>query len=106
MKASNIGCLICLVIIGLLCILYISSGSKSEYNQTPFEVMTKKGTIKLHLGIPKDSVILLIGKPDDIESHSIGNTVVEEIGYKVNSDDYPDLSFTFKNGKLESFSQR
>ena len=106
MKASNIGCLICLVIIGLLCILYISSGSKSEYNQTPFEVMTKKGTIKLHLGIPKDSVILLIGKPDDIESHSEGKAIIEEIGYKVNTDDYPDLNFTFENGKLESFSQR
>ena len=114
MKALKIGCLSCLLIIAFFIILIIGyamwsaslMGSESVSIQTPFEVMTKKGTIKLHLGIPQDSVILLIGKPDDIESHSIGITVVEEIGYKVNSDDYPDLSFTFENGKLESFSQR
>ena len=108
MKALKIGCLSCLLIIAFFIIFigYTMWSASLMGSQTPFEVMTKKGTIKLHLGIPKDSVILLIGKPDDIESHSIGNTVVEEIGYKVNSDVYPDLSFTFENGKLESFSQR
>ena len=106
MKASNIGCISCLVIIGLLCILYFTSSSKTDYNQTSFEVVTNKGTVRLHLGMPKDSVIMLIGKPDDIESHSEGKVIIEEIGYKVNSDDYPDLNFSFENGKLESFSQR
>ena len=74
-------------------------------SQTPFEVITKKGTVSLHLGIPKDSVIILIGKPDSYNSYSSGCTIIEKIGYKINSNKYDDLTFHFENGKLESFSQ-
>jgi hypothetical protein len=38
-------------------------------------------------------------------SHSIGNTIVETLEYKVKNDEYCDLSFEFENGKLESFEQ-
>ena len=61
--------------------------------------------VNLHLGMPKDSVILLIGKPDDYNSHSISNIIIEEIGYKVKNDVVEDLTFTFEDGKLKSFTQ-
>ena len=111
MKALKIGCLSCLLIIGILIVIYLvasfslMSSSSSPSKQTPFEVRTKKGLVKLHLGIPKDSVLFLIGEPDDYQSHSIGNTIIEEIGYKVNNERYEDLNFTFEDGKLVSFSQ-
>ena len=111
MKALKIGCLSFLLIIGILFFVYLvatfymMSSPSSSSKQTPFEVRTKNGLVKLHLGIPKDSVILLIGEPDDYQSHSIGNTIIEEIGYNVNNERYEDLNFTFEDGKLQSFSQ-
>lgn len=104
------GCMGCLLVFGVLMLIYLigtfafMSGS-SEKEVPQFEVMTKKGMVKLHLGIPKDSVILLVGTPDDSNSHSMGNTIYETLQYKVKNDDYCDLSFEFENGKLESFSQ-
>lgn len=110
-KVLKNGCMGCLLVLGVMIListlLMVSGiGSDSSDNQQPFEVMTKKGVVKLHLGMPKDSLVLLVGKPDDIKSHSVGNTVIVEYGYKV-KEDYlsPDLKFTFEDGKLREFSQ-
>jgi hypothetical protein len=113
MSSSNLlknGCMGCLLVFGALMLLYFAGtfifmGGSSNKEMPQFEVQTKKGMVKLHLGIPKDSVILLVGTPDDINSHSIGNTIVETLEYKVKNDEYCDLSFEFENGKLESFEQ-
>ena len=104
------GCMGCLLVFGALILIYMlgtfalmSGSSRKEVPQ--FEVMTKKGIVKLHLGIPKDSVILLVGTPGDFNSHSMGKTIYETLKYKVKNDDYCDLSFEFEDGKLESFNQ-
>lgn len=112
MKALKIGCLSCALIFAILIIVYfigtynaMNSAIDSSVEHTPFEVMTKKGMVKLHLGMPKDSVIIIIGEPDYFNSYSMGNTIIEEIGYKINNKDYEDLTFHFENGELESFRQ-
>ncbi len=68
-------------------------------------MLTKKGKVTLHTGISKDSVIILVGEPDKISSHSSGSNIIENIGYKVKNEDFTDLNFEFKNGVLVSFVQ-
>ncbi len=107
------GCMGILLVFGALFLLYIfvtiwyvSDAAISEDNSRPFEIVTKKGPVTLHLGMPKDSVILLVGKPDDIRSHSdIGDDIIEEFGYNVKDKGFNDLTFTFENGKLKEFRQ-
>lgn len=105
MKVLKMGCLICMLLFAILAIYSWFSVVDSTEKQIPFEVVTKMGSVSLHLGMPKDSVILLIGKPDNYESYSLGNRIIEEIGYKINSKSYADLTFRFENGELESFRQ-
>ena len=52
-------------------------------------------------------LLLLVGEPYEFRSFSLGNRVIYEIGYqvKVKEKGYTDLTFTFENGKLESFRQ-
>ena len=98
-----------MVILAVLFVLYsigtVSDGTENKAQ--PFEVVTKSGNVTLHLGMPKDSVILLVGEPYEFRSFSLGNRVIYEIGYqvKVKEKDHTDLSFRFENGKLESFRQ-
>ena len=81
-----------------------SLGDNIEKAQ-PFEVLTKKGMVTLHLGMPKDSVIMIVGKPDDVRAHTYGSTVEEVIGYKVKGESFADLNFTFEDGKLKKVDQ-
>ena len=50
-------------------------------------------------------MVLLLGEPDETSAHSLGNTVINEIGYEVKTKGYADLTFRFENGKLKSFRQ-
>ena len=100
----------CLLVFGALMLIFLVGtfalmGGSSKKEAPQFEVQTKNGVVKLHLGIPKDSVILLVGTPDNSNSHSIGNTIYETLEYKVKKDDYCDLSFEFEDCKLKSFNQ-
>ena len=110
-KILKNGCMGCLLVIAVLFLVlfltfvFSSNRSDSVERQPPFEVITKKGVVKLHLGMPKDSVIMIIGTPDDISSHSTYNTIIEEIKYKVKNDDIADLTFEFEDGKLTKFTQ-
>ena len=102
------GCLLVIAVLFLVLFLtfvFSSNRSDSVERQPPFEVITKKGVVKLHLGMPKDSVIMIVGTPDDISSHSTYNTIIEEINYKVKNDDIADLTFEFEDGKLTKFTQ-
>lgn len=103
----KIGCLGIIILCVLFVVYSISvvSDDTSSYNTQPFEVVTKTGKVSLHLGMPKDSVVLLLGDPDESSAHSFGNTIIDEIGYKVKGKSYADLNFRFENGKLESFRQ-
>lgn len=102
----KIGCL-GMVVMAVLFVLYSVAGVSdgTDTRAQPFEVVTKSGSVTLHLGMPKDSVILLLGEPDETSAHSLGNNVINEIGYDVKDKGYADLTFRFKNGKLESFNQ-
>lgn len=88
----------------VLVVFWTASGS-SEPKAQSFEVVTKTGKATLHLGMPKDSVVLLLGEPDESVAHSFGDDIINEIGYKVKDKGYADLTFRFENGKLESFRQ-
>lgn len=69
------------------------------------EVKGKKGNVTLHTGMPKDSVQILVGKPDKVDLHSLGNSTFEGWGYKIKNSYVSDLDIEFKNGKLESVRQ-
>ena len=68
------------------------------------EVKGKKGNVTLHTGMTKDSVRILVGKPDNVELRSYGNAL-EDWGYKIRNNYYPDLEINFEAGKLKSLRQ-
>ena len=72
------------------------------------EVKGKKGIVTLHTGMSKDSVQILVGKPDEVNLRTILNSSHEDWGYKIN-DKYglskefqiPDLTIEFVDGQLD-----
>ncbi len=76
------------------------------------EVKGKKGIVTLHTGISKDSVQILLGKPDEISLRTVLNSTHENWGYKINNKygipkEYQtsDLTIDFVDGELEAVSQ-
>lgn len=76
--------------------------SKIQY----IEIRGKKGDVILHTGMPKDSVKILIGKPDEVNLYSTGSTAYEKWGYKIRNQYISDLGIDFKDSKLESVRQK
>lgn len=74
-------------------------------SNTFFDIKTKNGTVTLHLRMPKDSVFMLVGKPDEFSSDDYGFTVVEKAGYHIKNKYSTDLDLEFENGKLKSVRQ-
>ena len=68
------------------------------------EVKGKKGNVTLHTGMTKDSVRILVGKPDNVALRSYGNAL-EDWGYKIRNNYVPDLEINFEAGKLKSLRQ-
>ena len=79
----------------------INKVSESHY----IDVNGKKGLVTLHTGMPKDSVKLLIGKPDEVRLNEIYNTHYEKWGYKINNNNFADLYVDFENGILAGVRQ-
>lgn len=82
--------------------------AREERNKVPVqyvEIKGKKGVITVHTGMPKDSVKLLVGKPDKVDMNSIGSIVYENWGYKIKEKYYADLRIDFENGKLTDVRQ-
>jgi hypothetical protein len=69
------------------------------------EVRGKKGSVMLHTGMPKDSVQLLLGKPDEVNLRSYGSTSFEDWGYKIKNSYVSDLDIDFENGRVKSVRQ-
>jgi hypothetical protein len=63
-------------------------------------VKGKNGTVELHTDMPKDSVRMLVGKPDDVDLYSIGNKTIETWHYKIKNNYVSDLDIKFENGRL------
>jgi hypothetical protein len=69
------------------------------------EVKGKKGNVTLHTGMTKDSVKILVGKPDEVNLDEIGNTHFEKWGYKLKNKYISDLDIDFKDGRLNGARQ-
>lgn len=69
------------------------------------EVVGKKGNVTLHTGMPKDSVKILLGKPDKVDLRTFNFSKREDWGYKIKTNYGTDLDIEFKDGKLESVRQ-
>jgi osmotically-inducible protein OsmY len=76
------------------------------------EVKGKNGNVTLHTGMPKDSVQILVGKPDEVRLNTYGSSTHEDWGYKINNKyglakEYQtsDLDIEFENGKLKGVRQ-
>ncbi len=66
-----------------------------------FLVQSKKGKASIHTGMPKDSVILLLGQPTEFSSSSY----LDRITYRYGEYDTNTLNIEFKKGKVSSVSQ-
>ncbi len=97
-----LGCAAVLVIFcGIVAMSFFSSGITEQGEQVQyFEVSTKNGTFTLHTAMPKDSVKMVMGKPDETNISVLGEFVTERYTYK--QDNYHELEIEFENGKLRS----
>jgi uncharacterized membrane protein len=68
-------------------------------------VKGKKGNAELYTGMPKDSVRMLVGKPDEVHLNSIGNSTYEHWGFKLKNKYISDLEVDFEDGKLRRIRQ-
>lgn len=76
-----------------------------QQNVAYFEVKSKNELVKLHTGMPKDSVTMYFGTPDDYSINQIYGRSVEFVGYKINNKYVSDLNLTFEDGFLTKVDQ-
>lgn len=76
------------------------------------EIKGKKGIVTLHTGMPKDSVQMLVGKPDEVRLDTYAGSTHESWGYKINNKyelskefQTSDLHVDFEDGKLKNIRQ-
>lgn len=69
------------------------------------EVKGKKGIVTLHTGMSKDSVKVLLGKPDEVNLMTVMNSTHESWGYKLKNKYVSDLDIEFIDGKLDGVRQ-
>ena len=97
-------------IIFTIFILFIFAAGRTNQGGTEMEVQYidikgKKGNVTLYTGMPKDSVLILVGKPEEVRLHSLGNTTYETWGYKLKNKYISDLDIDFEDGRLEGVRQ-
>jgi hypothetical protein len=95
------GILATLFVLFLISLGISSNDSEHEFQVTYVEVTGKKGNVTLHTGMSKDSVQILVGKPDEIDSYELGNTYYEKWGFKLKNEYVSDLDIDFEDGKLK-----
>lgn len=77
-----------------------------EHNVHSFELSTKSGIIKLHTYMSKDSVQILMGRPQSTDIQNIGGMgVYETWKYKGRNQYVDEFTLRFKDGELESVRQ-
>jgi hypothetical protein len=77
-----------------------------QTNIQSFELTTKKGIIKLHTDMSKDSVQILMGRPQSTDINDFGYGEVSETWKYRGSNRYVDeFTVEFTNGKLKSVRQ-
>lgn len=77
-----------------------------QRNIQSFELTTKKGIVKLHTYMPKDSVRILMGRPQSTDINDLGYGGAHETWKYKGTNRYVDeFTIEFINGKLKSVSQ-
>ena len=77
-----------------------------QRNIQSFELITKKGIVKLHTHMSKDSVQILMGSPESTDVNDFGyGEVLETWKYKGTNRYVEEFTIEFTNGKLKSVSQ-
>ena len=83
-----------------------SNTSEEQRNTQSFELITKKGVIKLHTYMPKDSVKILMGRPQSTDINDYGYGEAHETWkYKGTNRYIDEFTIEFVNGKLKSVDQ-
>ncbi len=77
-----------------------------QKNIQSFELTTKNGIVKLHTYMSKDSVQILMGRPQstDVNDYGFGE-VIETWKYKGTNRYVDEFTIEFTNGKLKSVRQ-
>jgi hypothetical protein len=70
-----------------------------------FELTTKTGIVKLHTNMLKDSVQILMGRPESTDVNSTSDRVYEEWKYKGANEYRYEFTIEFMNGRLKSVRQ-
>ena len=78
-----------------------------QRNNESFELTTKKGIVTLHTYMSKDSVKILMGRPEStsIDDSGYNGMVTETWKYKGTNTVFDEFTILFANGKLKSVSQ-
>ncbi|WP_281234337.1 hypothetical protein [Flavobacterium gelatinilyticum] len=77
-----------------------------QRNIQSFELTTKKGIVKLHTYMPKDSVQILMGRPQSTDINDYGYGETHEVWKYKGTNKYVDeFTIEFINGKLKSVNQ-
>jgi len=78
-----------------------------QRNIQSFELTTKKGIVKLHTYMSKDSVKILMGRPQstDINDYGYNDEVHETWKYKGSNEYIDEFTIEFINSKLKSVRQ-
>ncbi len=84
-----------------------NTDESKEINIQSFELTTKKGIVKLHTYMPKDSVQVLMGRPrsTDVVNNEYNGEVRETWKYKGSNDYLDEFTIEFINGELNSVRQ-
>lgn len=85
----------------------LNTDENGESNNESFELTTKKGIVKLHTNMSKDSVKILMGRPEStsIDDSGYNGIVTETWKYKGTNTVFDEFTIQFTNGKLKSVSQ-
>jgi hypothetical protein len=84
-----------------------SVDENGQRNNESFELTTKKGIVTLHTFMSKDSVKILMGRPEStsIDDSGYNGMVTETWKYKGTNTVFDEFTILFTNGKLKSVSQ-
>ena len=81
-------------------------GEEEEPEKQYVEIKTEQGRIPVYIGMPKDSVLSFMGKPDRASMSTVGSTVMEDWKYDGDlSTDMPGTHFHFVDGEMSSVTQ-
>ena len=100
-----VGVLSTLLVLFIIGIGYNYSEKEVQRQVQYVEVKGKKGNVTLYTGMPKDSVQMLVGKPDKVNMHTTRGITFEDWGYKIKNQYVSDLDIDFVDGKLRGVRQ-